>query len=310
MKFYIRKLNAQELGYREGRIREAGRYILVSKRLQKEIGFFPRFPKDKIEPSTAVGCINSVNNILVYCEYVWHNGSAHRGKDLRLYLNEDIDPLNTFFNVNDYVVFFKFENDGENLFRLYRFNPADREYKSLEDITKEASIPSHHWVNNLDFINQNDRSFSNLKISNQTLRRVEERIGDPNENTLSPSEFKPIIRSIYQYKCAVTNTFINPSHYWNLQASHIKPDSHQGPFRPDNGILLNRDMHWAFDYGCFTLNDNLEVVVHEQIKDSSLNEFNGNKINLPEKKEFHPNLEYVKYHRKNIFGRLKPLRNN
>ena len=34
-------------------------------------------------------------------------------KDLRLYLNEDIDPLNTFFNVNDYVVFFKFENDGD-----------------------------------------------------------------------------------------------------------------------------------------------------------------------------------------------------
>ena len=54
----------------------------------------------------------------------------------------------------------------------------------------------------------------------------------------------------------------------------------------------------------------IQVVVHEQMKDSSLNEFNGNKINLPEKKEFHPNLEYVKYHRKNIFGRLKPLRNN
>ena len=25
-------------------------------------------------------------------------------------------------------------------------------FKELEDITKEASIPSHHWVNNLDFI--------------------------------------------------------------------------------------------------------------------------------------------------------------
>ena len=69
-------------------------------------------------------------------------------------------------------------------------------------------------------------------------------------------------------------------------------------------------MHWAFDYGCFTLNDNFEVVVHEKMKDSSLNEFNGNKINLPKKKEFQPNLEYVKYHRKNIFGRLRPLRNN
>ena len=71
MKFYIRKLNAQELGYRQGIVRQAGRYILISKKLQKEFEFFPRFEDNKIEPSTAVGCINSINDILVYCEYVW-----------------------------------------------------------------------------------------------------------------------------------------------------------------------------------------------------------------------------------------------
>ena len=39
MKFYIRKLNAQELGYRGGRVREAGRYILISKELQRATNF-------------------------------------------------------------------------------------------------------------------------------------------------------------------------------------------------------------------------------------------------------------------------------
>lgn len=57
MKFYIRKLNAQELGYRDGRVRQAGRYILISKLLQRETDFFPKFDEKDIEPSIAVGCI-------------------------------------------------------------------------------------------------------------------------------------------------------------------------------------------------------------------------------------------------------------
>ena len=133
MKFYIRKLNAQELGYRGGRVRQAGRYILISKELQRENNFFPSFNNNEIEPSVSIGCVNNANNVLVYCEYVWHNGSGHKGKDLRLYLNENIDPLNSFFNKDDYLVFLKIESNGEDLFRMFRFNPADNEYNLLEN---------------------------------------------------------------------------------------------------------------------------------------------------------------------------------
>lgn len=307
MKFYIRKLNAQELGYRDGRVRQAGRYILISKLLQRETDFFPKFDEKDIEPSIAVGCINSANNILVYCEYIWHNGSAHRGKDLRLYLNEDIDPLNTFYNKDDIIVFYKFENDGEYLYKIFRFNTADREYEALKKITENKT---HYWTDNLEFIDIKNKNFISPKFSRMSLERVNQRIGDPSENTLSASEFRPFIREIYKYRCAVTNTFINPSHYWNLQAAHIKPELHKGPLRPDNGLLLCRDMHFAFDYGCFTLNKNFEVTVHEQMKNSSLIEFHGKKINLPDEKKFYPNIDYINFHKENIFGRLKPLRDD
>ena len=47
----------------DGRVRQAGRYILISKLLQRETDFFPKFDEKDIEPSIAVGCINSANNI-------------------------------------------------------------------------------------------------------------------------------------------------------------------------------------------------------------------------------------------------------
>ena len=41
----------------------------------------------------------------------------------------------------------------------------------------------------------------------------------------------------------------------NVQAAHLWPDSWLGPLRPSNGILLSLDLHWAFDIGQFTIDN-------------------------------------------------------
>lgn len=317
MKFYIRKLNAQELGYRGGRVRQAGRYILISKELQRENNFFPSFNNNEIEPSVSIGCVNNANNVLVYCEYVWHNGSGHKGKDLRLYLNENIDPLNSFFNKDDYLVFLKIESNGEDLFRMFRFNPADNEYNLLENLTNtiptnQRSRGAHFWTNEINFIDQRSVNTVRTVISERTINRINPRIGNPIENTHNQTDFKKIIRRLYDLKCAISGTSINYLHYTNLQASHIKPvlSPHNGPHRLDNGILLNLDLHYAFDCGYFTITDDYKIKVHENLIDSSLKQFNNKGISLPSDENIRPSLEYINYHRENIFGRLRPLRND
>ena len=317
MKFYISKLNAQELGYRGGRVREAGRYILISKELQRATNFFPNFGENDVEPSVSVGCVNNANNILVYCEYIWHNGSAHRGKDLRLYLNENIDPLNSFFNKDDYLVILKFDSNGEDLFRMFRFNPADNEYNTIDNLV--SSLPdnqkgrgAHWWTNEMNFIDQRSINTIRTIVSERTINRINPRIGNPVENTHTPDEFKKLIRRLYNLKCAISGSSINYSHYTNLQAAHIKPvlNPHNGPHRLDNGILLNLDLHHAFDRGYFTINDNYKIKVHEKLINSSLKQFDNQLISLPVDENIKPSLDYIRYHRENIFGRLRPLRND
>ena len=90
--------------------------------------------------------------------------------------------------------------------------------------------------------------------------------------------------------------------------AHIRPDVFDGPFRPDNGILLSRDIHWAFDYGAFSINDDFTIEVHQNAQGSLLQQFNGKKINLPEQEELKPSLDYIKFHREKVFGSFKPLR--
>ena len=96
----------------------------------------------------------------------------------------------------------------------------------------------------------------------------------------------------------------------NLQAAHLWPDSWLGPLRPSNGILLSLDLHWAFDHGQFTIDEDYKIVVHESLKNGNIGKYNGQKIYIPEDEAYQPDQRYLDVHRKFVFGQLKPLGTN
>ena len=319
MNFYIRKLYSNELGIRRGIPKKAGRFILVNKAAKKD--FLPQFSEGSTSPSISLGFVNDQNKILYYCEYNWHNNteSRHLGKDARIYLNKALDPEGKYFMPNDFLVFFKFEYEektevlskNETMFKIFLFKPDNKDYNKLEKISKGKE---HFFADKLDFVDTKDLKFKeNYIVSKETKKRIAQRKAKTNEDTCgSQNVFKEVIREAYDYKCAITGTAINfinnesKSQYTNLQAAHIKPDFYSGPLNQNNGILLNLDMHYAFDRGCISLNDNYEVIVHENLNDSYLTQYKNKKIKLPLNKSFHPNIEYIKFHRENIFGKLIP----
>jgi len=318
MNFYIRKLYSNELGIRKGIPKGAGRFILVSKTAKKE--FLPQFSEGTTSPSISLGFVNDQDKILYYCEYNWHNKkeSKHLGKDARIYLNAAIDPDGKYFMPNDFLVFFKFEYEEltevvskkEIMFKIFLFKPNSEHYSKLEKISDGSS---HFFADKLNFLDTKDLTFKNYIVSKKTKTRIAKRKAKSEEDTCgSQNVFKEVIREAYDYKCAITGTAINfvnnesKSKYTNLQAAHIKPDFYSGPLNQNNGILLNLDMHYAFDRGCISLNDNYEVIIHEKLNDSYLAQFKNKKIRLPVNKSFHPNIEYIKFHREKIFGKLVP----
>lgn len=109
----------------------------------------------------------------------------------------------------------------------------------------------------------------------------------------------------YKNRCAITGNVIRYGSFMNLEAAHIWPRSHKGLYLPSNGIALCRDMHWAFDKGMFTVDDNLKVIVHPEVESDYLKQYNNKTLYIPENAFFRPDINNLRYHQTHIYGLFK-----
>lgn len=127
------------------------------------------------------------------------------------------------------------------------------------------------------------------------------------ENVLVRSnKFPKAIKQIYNNTCAVTGlkveiSGINPL----LEACHIKPFSEDYQDVIVNGIAMSPTFHTAFDKGLFTVNDSYEIKVSNSVLQNIASEDIWNKENkmiiLPENNDYFPAIEYLDWHRREVF---------
>ena len=131
-----------------------------------------------------------------------------------------------------------------------------------------------------------------------------EGIDRPVETTarVGQSFFRTAVLSAYDQRCCITGLSIPRL----LVASHIVPWSHDPANRvnPRNGLLLSVLHDRAFDAGLLTINDDMTVRVSPVYSEdvffsSAVAAYQGKPIRLPER--FHPDREFLAYHRENIF---------
>lgn len=327
MEYYIKKLGHQELGSikEEGRP-SRGRYIYISK--NKEVmKFFPPMSERVVNDNVVLPIMSVELKKKVYCNFVYHNDKISRGlsngrNEYRLYLNNDIEDHQLLFKENDIVVFKsvqnKYDDEYSSLYYLLRFSQGNNQdsdiYELLNKIIENSNINRGHAIvqEKIDFIEEKIseiESQENIEIvvPTQVIEKTQEFIGSTGsiENLFNAQSFRDFVMVGYGNKCAVTGKSIVWKKFINLEAAHIMPKSHNGTYMPNNGLALSRDIHWAFDKGFFTINDDYTIKVHEELMSTYLGEFEGKKIYLPDNPFFIPNKESLKYHRENIFGLFK-----
>ena len=325
--FYIKKLQFQELGSPkpDGSV-SRGRYMLVSK---KNDGFFPPLSTTELNDAILLPIIPPNSDEKVYCTFVYNNDKFHGSSakqprdEFRLYLNTKIDPERSFFKPSDIIVFEKIKTDElVNLYKMHRFQKSNENYSRLEDIIENSELRGGHalFSESLDFITKykiEDLDFLETVIPDEVKREVDKRQSENKDeltneientkgaNLFNSVSFRDFVLLGYQYKCAISNQVIAYKKLMNLQAAHIKPKAHSGSFLPCNGIALSQDLHWAFDKGMFTITDDYEVQIHDDIQSEHLRQFENKKINLPIEDFFKPDKTFLKHHRENVFGLFK-----
>jgi len=134
----------------------------------------------------------------------------------------------------------------------------------------------------------------------QDRRIVEQLVSRP----FRDKAFSAAVKSAYHDTCSFTGLkIINGGGRSEVQAAHIRPVEHRGPDSVRNGIALSGTVHWMFDRGLISIDDDFSLLLaKDRLPDTAVRLFNVNmKLLLPERLELRPHRQFLDYHRQNIF---------
>ena len=118
--------------------------------------------------------------------------------------------------------------------------------------------------------------------------------------------FKKVVPQIYDNACSISGMrIISGYNIQMIDACHIVPFAISHDDTISNGISLSPNLHRAFDRGLLAIDDDYRVIISsgftEDISPNSLKMFEGKRIQLPSKEDYHPLIDNLRWHRKEIF---------
>ena len=138
------------------------------------------------------------------------------------------------------------------------------------------------------------------------LYKKEIETADEEEIFIRCGVFKKVIPQIYDNACSISGMrIISGYNIQMIDACHIVPFAISHDDTISNGISLSPNLHRAFDRGLLAIDDDYRVIISsgftEDISPNSLKMFEGKRIQLPSKEDYHPLIDNLRGHRKEIF---------
>lgn len=117
--------------------------------------------------------------------------------------------------------------------------------------------------------------------------------------------FRRRVVAAYDSRCAITGLkLINGGGRAEVEAAHIKPVEKGGPDIVSNGLALSGTVHWMFDRGLVSLDDDLNILVSRQANDPDAigAMINKNRVaTAPQRKADRPHPAFLAWHRSECF---------
>lgn len=116
--------------------------------------------------------------------------------------------------------------------------------------------------------------------------------------------FRRHVRQAYSETCAVSGLrLINGGGRPEVQAAHIQPVAAQGPDSVRNGLALTGTVHWLFDRGLISVDDNYRILLAQTGVPEELGRLiqPHRQLLLPSRPEWRPHPSYLKWHREHVF---------
>ena len=116
--------------------------------------------------------------------------------------------------------------------------------------------------------------------------------------------FSAAVKSAYDNTCAITGLkIINGGGRSEVQAAHIRPVADSGPDSVRNGLALCGTVHWMFDRGLLSLDDDFTILMaRDRVPDTIHRLANPDgKLKMPTRPELRPHPQFLRFHRETVF---------
>ena len=116
--------------------------------------------------------------------------------------------------------------------------------------------------------------------------------------------FAAAVKTAYADTCAVTGLkIINGGGRSEVQAAHIRPVADRGPDSVRNGIALSGTVHWMFDRGLLSCDDDYRLLVATGRVPDTVERMllPTRRLALPQRDDLRPHPRFLDYHRRHVF---------
>ncbi|MGO8255558.1 HNH endonuclease [Rhizobium ruizarguesonis] len=116
--------------------------------------------------------------------------------------------------------------------------------------------------------------------------------------------FSTAIKAAYHDTCAVTGIkLFNGGGCSEVQAAHIRPVADGGPDSVRNGLTLSGTVHWMFDRGMISVDDDYSLLIASGgVPDAVARLINQERrLLVPNRPDERPNSQFLHYHRERVF---------
>ena len=194
----------------------------------------------------------------------------------------------------------------EELFNLLQDSNARKEL--IDVLLSVWFLSTNKQIEDILKINQ---SFQDLTLDELDIIEAGNTDRQPKvyfkKSVVREAVFRKSIVQLYDYRCAFCRLKVTRSLSQSIvDGAHIKPFSEFYDNRPDNGLSLCKNHHWAFDRGWFAIDDRYQIIVDSDLQEDSpharlMKEFHGELILLPSSEKDYPRKDALQWHRKNVF---------
>jgi putative restriction endonuclease len=116
--------------------------------------------------------------------------------------------------------------------------------------------------------------------------------------------FSANLKSAYSDTCAITRLrIINGRGRSEVQGAHIRPVEERGPDSVRNGLALSGTVHWMFDRGLISIEDDYTLLVAESLLPDTVSRLipPERRLLLPKRTDLWPHRQFLAYHREKKF---------